>query len=171
MRKRYWLFVALFIWGCGGRRITPPPEIPGLVTIPDAIQCGALAVSEGVAWAALGDYEVFSSFFRSSRRNYDELVRIDLDSNQVTARLRDIEWGGFFLRAPDIELGSGALWVPNRVGRSDESVIWKVDSESGEIAEELRFANPMVARIATGERTLWVGAPGKWRRCAASSTR
>ena len=156
MRKRYWLFVALFIWGCGGRRITAPPAIPGLVTIPDAIQCGALAVSEGAVWAALGDYELFSlSLFGGSSRT-DELVRIDLDSNQVTARLRDVEWDGFFLRTPDIELGSGALWVANRGGDSGEPVIWKVDSESGEIAEKLRLARPMDARIATGERILWV---------------
>ena len=161
MRKRYWLVIAFFLGGCGGRTIVPP-AIPGLMTIPDTRGCTALTVGEDAAWAAIDRESAFSI------RN--ELVRIDLDSNRVTDVVRNtrkikrsyfdfdlFDVGG----GPDIEIGSTALWVPTPGGDDDEPVVWKVDPSGGEMVGELKFANSAVTRVAIGEHAVWVAGLGK----------
>ena len=150
VRKRYWLLIALLLGSCVGRTITPP-AIPGLVSVPEAIPCTALVVDEDAAWAALGSLNLFFPYPKS------ELVRIDLDSNRVSVRVRNFDPDTFLfsLLGPDIELGLGALWVARGTGGKDESVIWKLDSKSGKIVGELRSTKPSIVRFALGERAVW----------------
>ena len=98
------------------------------------------------AWAVLGEVKWFS--------NRRELVKIDLQSNQVTASSGDTRWNGF-LFGGGIEHGSGAFWVTAGIGDNDTLKIWKIHPNSGEIAVKLTIPGLISARLAVGERAVW----------------